>query len=101
MVGPSTTSTPLRRASTAAAAPYRRAMSGSQEDASAVADGRLSDGSRSSQVSPRTPDGPSENTMRRRPIFSIGQVVQKSRPVSSWTFSSRVSAASASAILSR
>ena len=36
--------------------------------------------------------------MRRRPIFSIGQVFQKSRPVSSWTFSSRLSAASASAI---
>ena len=29
--------------------------------------------------------------MRRSPIFSIGQVVQKSRPVSSCTFSSRVS----------
>src|ERR1700757_4467386 len=74
-------------------------MSGSQEDASAVADGRLSDGSRSSQVSPRMPDGPSETRMRRSPIFSIGQVVQKSRPVSSWTFSSRVSAASAPAIV--
>jgi len=49
-------------------------MSGSQEDASAVADGRLSDGSRSSQVSPRTPDGPSDTRMRRSPIFSIGQV---------------------------
>src|SRR5580700_7598292 len=73
-------------------------MSGSQEDASAVADGRLSDGSRSSQVSPRMPDGPSETRMRRSPIFSIGQVVQKSRPVSSWTFSSTVSAASAPAI---
>src|SRR6202522_4679423 len=68
-------------------------MSGSQDEASAVADGRLSDGSRSSQVSPRTPDGPSETRMRRSPIFSIGQVLQKSRPVSSWTFSSRVSAA--------
>src|ERR1700685_3932827 len=73
-------------------------MSGSQEDASAVADGRLSDGSRSSQVSPRTPDGPLETRMRRSPIFSIGQVVQKSRPVSSSAFSSRVSAASAPAI---
>src|ERR1700683_310994 len=73
-------------------------MSGSQEEASAVADGRLSEGSRSSQVSPRTPDGPSDTRMRRSPIFSIGQVVQKSRPVSSWTFSSRVSAASAPAI---
>src|SRR6185295_2807395 len=66
-------------------------MSGSQEDASAVADGRLSDGSRSSQVSPRTPEGPSETRMRRSPIFSSGQVFQKSRPVSSCTFSSRVS----------
>jgi len=35
--------------------------------------------------------------MRRSPIFSIGQVFQKSRPVSSWTFSSRVSATSAAA----
>src|SRR4051794_41981770 len=72
-------------------------MSGSQADASAVAEGRLSEGSRSSHTSPRTPDGPSETRMRRSPIFSIGQVFQKSRPVSSWTFSSRVSAARASA----
>src|SRR3954464_7371811 len=71
-------------------------MSGSQEEASAVAEGRLSDGSRSSHTSPRTPEGPSETRMRRSPIFSIGQVVQKSRPVSSCTFSSRVSAASLS-----
>src|SRR3954452_21009863 len=69
-------------------------MSGSQEEARAVADGRLSDGSRSSQTSPRTPEGPSETRMRRKPIFTIGHVVQKSRPVSSCTFSSRVSAAS-------
>src|SRR5260370_16940025 len=73
-------------------------MSGSQEDASAAADGRLSDGSRSSQVSPRMPDGPSETRMRRSPIFSIGQVVQKSRPVTSRTFSSTLSAPIAPAI---
>src|SRR5882724_10775891 len=74
-------------------------MSGSQEEASTVADGRLSDGSRSSQTSPRTPEGPSETRMRRSPIFSIGQVVQKSRPVRSRTFSSSVSVASRSAIV--
>ena len=96
MVGPSTTSTPLRRASTAAAAPYRRAMAGSQDEARAVAEGRFSDGSRSSHVSPRTPEGPSDTRMRRSPMRSSGQVVQKSRPVSSWTFSSRESAARAS-----
>src|SRR3954468_23587797 len=33
--------------------------------------------------------------MRRSPIFSMGQVFQKSRPVSSRTFSSRVSASRA------
>ena len=44
MVGPRTTSTPLRRASTAATAPYRRAISGPRTRPSAVADGRLSDG---------------------------------------------------------
>src|SRR3954447_6541371 len=71
-------------------------MSGAQAEGSAVAEGRLSEGSRSSHTSPRTPEGPSETRMRRNPIFSIGQVVQKSRPVSSCTFSSRVSAASLS-----
>src|SRR3954451_11965859 len=70
-------------------------MSGSQLAASAVDEGRFSEGSRSSQTSPRTPEGPSETRMRRSPIFSIGQVVQKSRPVRSWTFSSRVRAARA------
>ena len=31
-----------------------------------MADGRLSDGSRSSHASPRTPEGPSEKTIRRK-----------------------------------
>ena len=70
--------------------------SGSQEEARAVADGRLSEGSRSSHTSPRTPEGPSDTRMRRRPIDSIGQVFQKSRPVSSCTFSSSERAARAS-----
>src|SRR3954464_7952663 len=71
-------------------------MSGAQAEASAVAEGGVSEGSRSSQTSPRTPEGPSETRMRRSPIFSIGQVFQKSRPVSSCTFSSRERAAKAS-----
>ena len=37
-------------------------------DANAVADGSESDGLRSSQSSPRTPDGPSETTIFRNPI---------------------------------
>src|SRR4051812_13926995 len=88
MVGPRTASTPLRRASTSATLPYRRAIAGSHDDDSAVAEGRFSDGSRSSQRSPRTPDGPSDTTIDRSPISSSGHVDQKSRPVSSCTLRS-------------
>ena len=99
IVGPRMTSTPLRRASTAATLPYRRAMPGSQDEPSAVADGRFSEGLRSSQVSPRTPDGPSDTRIRRSPILSSGQVAQKSCPVSTSTFSSSVSSARSAANL--
>src|SRR3954465_14175389 len=71
-------------------------MSGVPGEASAGAEGRLSEGARPPPTPPRPPGGPSEARMRRSPIFSIGQVFQKSRPVSSCTFSSRERAAKAS-----
>src|SRR3954451_24481404 len=85
-VGASSTSTPLRRHSAASRPPRRSMRASSQVAASAVGDGTLADGSRSSQRSPRTPAGPSEVTSRRRPGSSCS--AQKSAPVSSRTFSS-------------
>src|SRR6478735_58776 len=90
IVGPRTTSTPLRRASDAAAAPYRYARSTSHDAARAEPDGRLSDGSRSSQRGPRTPAGPSDRVIARSPISGTGTVVQKSAPCTRAAFCSRV-----------
>ncbi|AQX78785.1 hypothetical protein BWO91_01130 [Plantibacter flavus] len=56
------------------------------------------DGERSSHSGPRTPAGPSDSTMARRPIFSSGTVVQKSAPETSATFSSRSSRATRASI---
>ena len=64
----------------------------SQVAASAVGDGTLAEGSRSSQRSPRTPAGPSEVTRRRSPIAGSSCSAQKSAPVSSRTFCSSDSA---------
>ena len=68
----------------------------SQVAASAVGEGTLADGSRSSQSSPRTPAGPSDITIRRSPTAGSACSAQKSAPVSSRTFCSSVSAASRS-----
>ena len=64
-----------------------------QVAASAVGDGTFAEVSRSSQVSPRTPAGPSERTRRRRPTSGSEYSAQKSAPVSSRTFCSTESRA--------
>ena len=92
-VGASSTSTPLRRHSNASSRPSRSTRATSQVAASAVGDGTLADGSRSSQRSPRTPAGPSDVTIRRSPIAGSSCSAQKSAPVSRRTFCSRLSAA--------
>jgi hypothetical protein len=76
----------------------RTRSSTSHEEARAVGDSRLNEGSRSSHASPRTREGPSDSTIRLRPILSIGQVLHWSLPLRSLTFSSSVSASSASAV---
>lgn len=76
--------------------PRRRMRSSSQVAPSADGDGTLADGRRSSQRSPRTPAGPSEVTSRRRPAAGSGWSAQKSAPVSSRTFCSRLSVPSRS-----
>jgi hypothetical protein len=71
-VGASSTSTPLRRASAASSLPIAATRSQSQVAASAVGDGMFAEVSRSSQVSPRTPAGPSDVTIRRSPAPGSG-----------------------------
>jgi hypothetical protein len=56
-----------------------------------VADGRLSEGSRSSQRGPRTPEGPSDSMIDPSSIAGMDAVDQKSCPVRRRTFSSKVS----------
>ncbi len=88
-MGASSTSTPLRRHSCASSLPIASTRSQSQVAASAVGDGTFADVSRSSQVSPRTPAGPSEVTSLRSPAPGSAYSAQKSAPVSSWTFCAR------------
>ena len=90
-VGASRMSTPLRRHSYASSRPSRSIRASSHVAASAVGDGTLADGSRSSQRSPRTPAGPSDMTIRRNPTAGSGCSDQKSAPVSRRTFCSRLS----------
>ena len=79
----------LAPASCASSLPIASTRSQSQVAASAVGDGTLADVSRSSQVSPRTPAGPSEVTSLRSPAPGAAYSAQKSAPVSSWTFCGR------------
>ena len=61
----------------------------SQVAPSAVGEGTLADGVRSSHSRPRTPAGPSEVTIARRPMAGSSCSAQKSAPVSRRTFCSR------------
>src|SRR6516165_1055703 len=94
MVGASRMSTPLLLASVPSAAARAWTRAGSQVAPSADGLGRLEAGLRSSMVVPRTPAGPSETTMGRRPMAGAGRVRQLSAPVSRRTLSSGASAAS-------
>ena len=82
------TSTALRRASAAMSVPRRACRSTSHVAAVADGAGSCADGSPSSPV-PRTPMGPSDTVMVRRPSSGIARRVQVAAPVSSATFSSR------------
>src|SRR4029450_8874370 len=72
----------------ASSRPRRSTRASSQLAASAVGDGMLADGSRSSHSSPRTPAGPSDSTMRRSPMAGSACSDQKSAPVSNLAFCS-------------
>src|SRR3954447_16125435 len=89
IVGPRTTSTPLRTASPASRPPIRCSSSSSHEAAIAELDGNVADGSSSVSVPPRTPIGPSETVIERNPISGAGCVVQTPAPDSNRTFVSR------------
>src|SRR5207253_2171235 len=91
--GASTTSTPLRRASAASRDARRSTSASSQVAARAVGQGSRTEGSRSSQVTPRTPAGPSESTILRSPMAGSAYVLQRSSPVTRRTFCSSVSEA--------
>src|SRR5207237_3399839 len=65
----------------------------SQVAARAVGQGSSTEGSRSSQVTPRTPAGPSESTLFRSPIAGSAYVLQRSSPVTRRTFCASVSEA--------
>ncbi len=73
----------------------RRTRAGSQEAACAVGLGSASEGSATVQNRPRTPMGPSERVIERRPISGISMTRHMSRPESRAVLVSRSSFASA------
>src|SRR4051794_5703073 len=91
IVGPRTTSTPLRTASPASAAPIRERSSSSQVAAMAEPEGKAADGSSSVSVPPRTPTGPSETVIVRSPISGTACSVHGPEPDRSRTLVSRSS----------
>src|SRR5215469_10246519 len=95
-VGASRMSTPLLLASTPRAVASRWTSSASQVAPTADGQGRLAEGCRSSLTVPRTPAGPSEVSIGRRPISGLPWVHQLSAPVSSRTFSASGRAATIS-----
>lgn len=99
-VGARSTSTPLRLASEASSAPRSVSSRSSQEAASAVGEGRTSEVSRSSQVSPRTPAGPSERVSARSPAAGSAYVRQVLAPVSRRTFCAASSLSSSGSVSS-
>ncbi len=100
-VGAKSTSTPFRRASYASSRATRSTRPASHVAASAVGEGTLAEGSRSSHKRPRTPAGPSEVTIARNPIAGSACSDQKSAPVRSRTFCSRLSVESSSSMNSQ
>src|SRR5438045_3377190 len=90
IVGPSTTSTPFERASRPSAVVSSSMSSGSQVAPIATGHGREVDGLVASKRMPRTPAGPSDITIGRKPIAGSPCSTQAVAPVSSRTFSSRL-----------
>ncbi len=70
-VGPSSTCTPLERASSASTAPSWRARSGFHVDPTAMPQGSDRE-RRPMRLSPRTPDGPSDTLSAGMPRRSTG-----------------------------
>src|ERR1022692_1056724 len=93
IVGPSSTSTPLLLASAPSAAASSCTSPVSQVAPRADGQGRLEDGLRSSLTTPRTPAGPSDVVIGRRPRALAPWVRQLSAPVSRSTLSATESAA--------
>ena len=101
-VGASSTSTPLRRASNASSRPSRSTRATSHVAASAVGDGTLADGSRSSHrlaAHAGRPVGGHDPPQARSAGSACSD--QKSAPVSSRTFCSRLSARRRSSSMTR
>src|SRR5213078_4846912 len=90
IVGPSTTSTPFERASRPSAVVSSSMSSGSQVAPIATGHGSEVDGLVASKRMPRTPAGPSDITIGRKPIAGSPCSTQELAPVSSRTFSSRL-----------
>ena len=83
MVGPSTTSTPWRRASAASNLPTLAISRRSQEDARQVADGRFTEPAASVSRWPRTPTGPSETVIFGSPRRGSAWVNHRPEPLRS------------------
>src|SRR5438270_8310992 len=90
IVGPSTTSTPFERASRPSAVVSSSMSSGSHVAPSATGHGSEVDGLVASKRTPRTPAGPSDITIGRKPIAGSPCSTQELAPVSSRTFASRL-----------
>src|SRR5207253_8001417 len=90
IVGPSTTSTPFARASRPRAVDSSSMSSGSHVAPNATGHGSEVDGLVASKRMPRTPAGPSDITIGRKPIAGSPWSTHELAPVSSRTFSSRL-----------
>ncbi len=90
-VGPSSTCTPLERASAAKTSPSSETSSGFHVDPMAMPQGTDSE-RRPSRLSPRTPDGPSDILSAGMPRRSTGGRYHMLAPAVREAFSSRVMA---------
>ena len=88
-VGPSSTWTPLERASAARTSPSWRARPGFQVDPTAMPHGSDRE-RRPMRLSPRTPDGPSDTLSAGMPSRSTGGRYHRPAPAVSEAFSSSV-----------
>src|SRR5438445_7578745 len=90
IVGPSTTSTPFERAPRPRAVDSSSMSPGSHVAPNATGHGSEVDGLVASKRMPRTPAGPSDITIGRKPIAGSPCSTHELAPVSSRTFSSRL-----------